>query len=179
MHVLLWIKILWSRLRWFGYYFHEWRSHGRRNSLANHITSDQIIVINSNECIILCLTQYFMSWAHSSAKNNHRSLISSLSLRKVFYDLALWRHHIWSVTSRERQLLALSRLLPRPAVNIAVNEKSISNDLDITIHVIASLWRHQQSLVTSSAERKPSEWNMGTMWKDRHFYRHLWIRYVV
>ena len=31
----------------------------------NHLTSDQNIVIHGNECIILFLTRYFMSWAHS------------------------------------------------------------------------------------------------------------------
>ena len=62
--------------------------------------------------------------------------------------------------------------------------KSISNELDITIHVIASqlsghcdpisnrLWRHQQN-------DKPSEWDMGTMCKARRSKSHLWIRYVV
>ena len=61
--------------------------------------------------------------------------------------------------------------------------KPISNELDITIQVIASqlsghcdvinkqLWRHQ-------AEWKPSEWDTGTMWKDHRFYHHLWICFV-
>ena len=40
--------------------------------------------------------------------------------------------------------------------------------LDLTAHVLASkiawsFWRHQQSIVTSSAERKPSEWDTGTV----------------
>ena len=30
--------------------------------------------------------------------------------------------------------------------------------------------------MTSSTERKPSEWDTGTMCKDRRFYRHLWNR---
>ena len=34
---------------------------------------------------------------------------------------------------------------------------------------IVSLWRRQQSIVTSSAERRPSEWDTGTMCKD-HFF---------
>ena len=46
--------------------------------------------------------------------------------------------------------------------------KSISYELDITVHMIASqLWHHQQSIVMSSAEWKSSEWDMGTMCKDR------------
>ena len=67
------------------------------------------IVIDGNECIILFLARYFMSWIHHSATNKHRSLISLLSLRTVFSDLTLWRHHSWSVTSREREVLALWR----------------------------------------------------------------------
>ena len=50
--------------------------------------------------------------------------------------------------------------------------KSISNNSDITIHVIElqfSLWRHQQSIVTSSAKRKLSKWDTETMCKDRSF----------
>ena len=44
---------------------------------------------------------------YNYAKNNHRSFISPLSLRTAFSDLALWRHHSWSVTSREREALIL------------------------------------------------------------------------
>ena len=61
-------------------------------SLANRFMSDPKIVIHGNECITLFLTRYFMSWTHNSAKNNYRSLISPLSLRTVFSDLALWRY---------------------------------------------------------------------------------------
>ena len=63
--------------------------------------------------------------------------------------------------------------------------KSISNELDTTIShdritIGWSLWCHQQSIVLmSSVERKPSEWDMGTMCKARRFYSHLWIRHVV
>ena len=31
-------------------------------------------------------------------------------------------------------------------------------------------------MIVSSAERKPREWYTVTMYKDRRFYRHLWIR---
>ena len=106
MHELPWITIFGSRVRRFANHFHEWRSHGWK-SLANRITSDPKIVIHGNECIILFLTRYFMSWTRNSAENNDRSLISQLSPRTVVYDLALWRHHSGSVTSREREILAL------------------------------------------------------------------------
>ena len=100
-----------SRVRWFANDFHEWRSHEWK-SLANRLTSDEVtsenhwqnrltsdpnIVIHGNECIILFLTCYFMSWTHNSAKNNYRLLISPLWLRTAFSDLVvttvdLWRH---------------------------------------------------------------------------------------
>ena len=43
------------------------------------------------------------------------------------------------------------------------------------------LEREKRSPIYSlpSAERRPSEWDTGTMCKDRRFYCHLWIRYVV
>ena len=34
---------------------------------------------------------------------------------------------------------------------------------------LVPLWRHKQSCVTSSAERKQSEWDMGTMCKNHRF----------
>ena len=97
-----------SRVRRFAKDFHEWRSHEWK-SLVNLITSDPKIVIHFNECTILFLTCYFMSWTHNSAKNNHRSLIFPLSPRMVVSCLALWRHHSGSVTSCEREILALWR----------------------------------------------------------------------
>ena len=72
-----------------------------------------VTVIHGNKCTILFLTRYFMSWTHNSAKNIHRSLISQLSPRTVVSDLTLWRHHSWSVTSHEREILALWRHICR------------------------------------------------------------------
>ena len=71
------------------------------------------IVIHGNECIILFLTRYFISWTYRSATNNHRSPISPLSPGTIFSDLTLWHHHSWSVTSREREALALWRNIHR------------------------------------------------------------------
>ena len=53
--------------RWFGNDFHEWWSHEWK-SLPNRFKSDKNIIIHGNECIILLLTCYFMSWMHNSAK---------------------------------------------------------------------------------------------------------------
>ena len=61
--------------------------------------------------------------------------------------------------------------------------KWISNELDITVHMIASqLSGHCDvisMIVMSSAERKPSEWDMGTMCKDHRFYCYLWMCWCV
>ena len=86
-----------SRVKIIGKSHHEWPK----------------IVIHGNECFILFLTRYFRSWTHDSAKNNYRSLISPLWLRTVFSDLVFWHHHSWSVTSRERWVLALWRHIHR------------------------------------------------------------------
>ena len=67
MHELPWITILGSRVRPFAHYFHEWRSHEWKPS-ANRITSDPKIIIHGNECIILFITDYLMSWSHNPAK---------------------------------------------------------------------------------------------------------------
>ena len=96
-----------------------------RVTLANHLTSDQEIVIHGNECIILFLTRYFISWTHRSATNNHRSLISPLSLGTVFSDLTLWCHRSWSVTSREREALALWRHFRRLFLHAQIGAKAI------------------------------------------------------
>ena len=124
MHGLSWMTIFWSRVMWFAKDFHEWRSHEWK-SLANHLTSDQKVVIHGNECIILFLTRYFMPWAHNSATNKHWSLISPLPLTTVFSDLTLWRHHSWSVTSREREALALWRHLHRLFLHAQIGAKAV------------------------------------------------------
>ena len=65
-----------------------------------------------------------MSWTHHSAKN-HRTPISPLSTRMVFSDLALWRHHGWSVTSSEREVLALWRHIRRLFLHAQIGTKAI------------------------------------------------------
>ena len=116
--MLPWITIFGSRVRRFANNFREWRSHEWK-SLANRITSDPKIVIG-NECIILFLTRYLMSWT-----NNYRSLISSLSLWTVFSDLELWRHHRWYVTSRECRTLALWRHIRWSFLHAQIGAKAI------------------------------------------------------
>ena len=63
--------------------FYERRSHDWKSS-ANNLTSDQKIVIHDNECIILFLTRYHMSWTHNSDKQ-------SFVAKDCLSDLKLWR----------------------------------------------------------------------------------------
>ena len=63
--------------------------------------------------------------SHNSAKNHHRSLISQLSPRTAFSDFTLWRHHCWSVTSREREILALWRHICRLSLHAQIGAKAI------------------------------------------------------
>ena len=44
---------------------------------------------------------------------------------KVFSDLALWRHHSWSVTSREHEFLALWRHIRRTILHAQIGAKAI------------------------------------------------------
>ena len=85
----------------------------------------QKVVIHSNECIILFLTRYFMSWTHKSAKNYHRALISPLLPRAAFSDRVLWRHNNWSVTSCEREIMVLWRHICLLSVHAQVGAKAI------------------------------------------------------
>ena len=113
-----------SRVRRFDNDFHEWRSHEWK-SLPNRLTRDKKIVIHGNECIILFLTRYFMSWTHTSAKNYHRALISPLLLRAAFSDRTLWRHHNWSVTSYEREILVSWRHICLLSLHAQIGAKAI------------------------------------------------------
>ena len=83
MHTLPWITIIGPRVRRFVDDFHEWRSHEWKSS-ANRITSDPKIVIHGNECIMLFLTRYVMSWTHNSFINHHRSLIRNCRKGRSF-----------------------------------------------------------------------------------------------
>ena len=91
----------------------QWFSRSYKwKSLANHITSDQKIVIHGNEYTILFLTHYSMSWTQHSAKK--LSIVHfAIVAKEDFSELTLWCHHSWSVTSRECKVLALWRHIRR------------------------------------------------------------------
>ena len=100
----------------------EWKS------LPNRLTRDKKIVMHGNECIILFLTRYFMSWTHKSTKNYHRAFISSLLPWAAFSDRALWRHHNWSVTSCEREILVLWRHICLLSLHTQIGAKAITRE---------------------------------------------------
>ena len=95
------------------------------------------IVIYGNECSdkkslftvtnvsFLFLTRYILSWTHKSAKNSHRALTSPLLPRATFSVSALWRHHNWYVTSREREKLVLWRHIRRLSLHAQIGAKAI------------------------------------------------------
>ena len=90
-HELPWITIFVT-----GEAIRQWFSRVTKSPaqiIAESLQGWRKIVIKDNESIMLFLIRYFVSWKHYSAKNNDRSLISPLSLRTVFSELELWRHH--------------------------------------------------------------------------------------
>ena len=144
MHELPWITIFWSRVGWFANDFHEWRSHEWK-SLANHLTSDQKIVIHGNEFVtsenhwqitplvtkksLFTVTNVLFYFLHAISYLEHtiplQTIISPLLLRTVFSYLTLWRHHSWSVTSCERESLALWRHIRRLFLYAQIGAKAI------------------------------------------------------
>ena len=71
--------------------------------------------------------------------------------------------------------MSKATVLTRPAVNTTVNKIDIQrvryHYLRNCVTMVWSLWCHQQLLVTTSADRKPSEWDMGMMCKDCCFLK--------
>ena len=68
---------------------------------------------------------YFISYTPSYVPERTRLPISPLSLGTVFSDLELWRHYSYSVTSRERGLLALWRHIRRLFLHTQIGAKAI------------------------------------------------------
>ena len=123
MHELPWITI-------FG---HEWGDlpmifMSDEVTSENHwqITSrvTKKIVIHGNECIILFLTCYFMSWTQDSAASITIAYFAIVAKDGLFY-LALWRHHNWSVTSGKREALALWHHIRRLFLHMRIGARGI------------------------------------------------------
>ena len=111
-----------SGVMYFANDFHEWRSYGWK-SLANHFTIDEkslFTVMN----VLFYFLRAISSPEHNSAIN-HQSRSSPLSIRTVFSEVAFWRHHGWSVTSRESEVLALWRHIPRLFLHAQIGTTAI------------------------------------------------------
>ena len=126
MHELPWIMTFWSRV------ICQWCSRVTKSRVKiigkSHHECPKI-VIHANESIIFLLQAWYMSWTHNFANSSHRSLTSPLSLRTVFSDLALRRHHSWYVMSREREVLASWRYIHRSCTsNLAEMRSSLVNN---------------------------------------------------
>ena len=112
-------------MRLFANDFHEWRSHEWKSS-ANHIPSEQKIVIQGNECIILFLARYFMSWTHNFAKKQSSIVHFAIVAKEDLFWLSIVTStHSWSLTSREREVLALWRHIRRLFFHAQIGAKAI------------------------------------------------------
>ena len=119
---------------------------------------------------------YVQSYAHLKACSGHPLVRNGQLGAPAFVKLAYSNTMITdALVTQGARMTAAFFLHDRPWISPWVRYH-YSRD---HVTIVWSLWRHQQSIVTSSTERKPSEWDMRTMCKDRHFYRHLWIRCVV
>ena len=66
-----------------------------------------------------------MSSTYNSAKSSRPAVISAMSLRTVFSDLAFGLHHSWSVMSRERGVLALWRHIRQLFLHVQIGTMAI------------------------------------------------------
>ena len=110
-----WITILGSRVRRFANENH-WQ-------IASRVTQKSVFTVTN---VLFYFSHAILCpGTHNSAKNHNRSLISQLSPRTAVSDFALWRHHSWYVTSREREILALWRHICRLFLHVKIGAKAI------------------------------------------------------
>ena len=134
------------------------------------------ILISYDWPLILNIMQFSTSWICSNLSGllhwhwgNHMTDIDQCSNSEGFIIII----HIYKSTGQynttaTQSMKNLSFLHDWPWISPWI--KSISNELDITCHVLASqLSGHRQSIVTSSAECKASEWDTGMMCEDPRF----------
>ena len=127
-----------------------------------------VLCVSCDVCFVVCAMWYVLHCVY-------HVMCASLY---VPCDICFVVCAMWCVLHCMYHVMYASFLHDRPWILPWI--KSISNELDITIHVIASqLSCYCEVISTRSAEQKPSERGTGTMCKDRRFYRHLLLRYVV
>ena len=108
----------------------------------------------------------YKCWPRSMSLYGHNELNKS-QRSSMIYNITTTRQTIIKVWAY------LMGFLTRQPENIAVIKIDISwvgyhYSCD-RVTIVSLLWRHQQSFVTSSAERRLSEWDTGTMRKDSSF----------
>ena len=94
--------------------------------IASRVTQKSLFTVTN--VLFYFLHAVLCPWMHNSAKNNHQFPFLPLSLRTVFFDLALWSHYSWSVTSRERCFLALWHHIRRLFLHAQIGAKAIFTD---------------------------------------------------
>ena len=154
MHELLWITICWSRVGWFANDFHEWRSAKWRShewkSLANHITSDKNRYSRWGMYYFISYTLFYV--LNTPFRYKQSSIAHFVIVAKdVFSDLTLWRHHSWSVTSSEREVMALWRHIRQLFLHAQIGAKAIFNIdceeqqwISISHHPAFTAWRKKR-----------------------------------
>ena len=128
-------KRIMHELQWITIFCHEWGDSvmiftSNQATSENHCRIASRVTKNKSLFTVTNVLFYFLhailSPEHTiTLKNDYRSLISLLSLRAVFSDQALCRHHNWSVTSLERGVLALRRHIRRLFLHAQIGAKAI------------------------------------------------------
>ena len=102
---------------------HQWEKVTIFFSVASRVTQKSLFTVTN--VLVYFLHAILCPWTHNSTKNNYRLPISPLSLRIAISDLALWCHYSWSVTSRERGLLALWRHIRGLFLHVQIGANAI------------------------------------------------------
>ena len=97
----------------------EWKS------LSNRLMSDKKLLFTVTNVLFYFLHDILCHEHTNPLKNYHRALISPLLPRAAFSDRALWRHHNWSVTSCEREILVLWRHICLLSLHAQIGAKAI------------------------------------------------------
>ena len=102
----------------------QWLRHSWNHwQIASRVTRKSLFTVT--KVLFYFLHTILFTGTHISAKNNHRSIITQLPPMTVYSDFALWRHHRWSVTSCECQILALWRHICRLFLHAQIGAKAI------------------------------------------------------
>ena len=166
MHELPWITSFGSRARRFANNFHEWRWQ-----IASRVTQKSLFTVTN---VLFYFLHAISSPEHSiPPKKLSISDFAVVAKDSLFY-LVLWRHHSWSVTSRECRSIALWRHIRRLFLHAQIGAKAIFTiGIDTNIEVIVV------SLTTWEAYHSPRAKPEGCGELPRSLMRQQWpkLRY--